>query len=143
MTDGPKDGFALVIDTNKYAGNFEREMTAFLTGIVGECEVGEEMVEKLPISFDNVMLVNDDHGCGRPTSCYMEPKSGENNSVAIFFETRPTDEQISFIKERVKLFDVAQKTKSRMAEFNKDVPAIEILGFRLVKFTSKEEEIII
>lgn len=112
-------------------------MTAYLTGEVGECEVGEDMVEELPISFDNIQHVPDDHGCHRPTSCWMEPKSGQYNAVAIFFETRPTQEQIDFIKERVKTFDHAYKTKGRMAEFNKNNPEIKILGFRLEKFESK------
>jgi hypothetical protein len=138
MTDGPKEGFAFIVDTDQYAGNFEREMTAFLTGRIGDCEVGEELIEELPISFDNVLDVADDHGCYRPTSCWQSPDSVANNSVAIFFETRPTQEQIDFMKERVKSFDEA-----RMAQFLKDVKIINILGFRLIEFhsTTKEEKV--
>jgi hypothetical protein len=34
-----------VVDTDTYAGNFEREMCAYITGQVGECEVGEEIAK--------------------------------------------------------------------------------------------------
>jgi len=140
MTDGPKEGFAFIVDTDQYAGNFEREMTAFLTGHIGECEVGEELAEKLPISFDNVMDVADDNGCYRPTSCWKSPKIAKYNSVAIFFESRPTQEQIDFMKERVKSFDEVFKSKSCMAQFNKNKPVINILGFRIIEFKSKVKE---
>lgn len=123
---GPKKGYAFVIDTDSYAGNFEREMTAYLTGIVGECEVGEELVEELPINFDNVMQVEDD-GCYRPTSIWDSPKGGYD-SVAIFFEKRPTTEQIEFMKERLKTFNQATNDN------------IEILGFRLIEFISSTKE---
>ena len=33
-----------VVDTDTYAGNFEREMCAFMTGITGACGVGKEEV---------------------------------------------------------------------------------------------------
>ena len=39
----PDEVFALVIDTDQFAGSFEREMAAFCTGHVGECGVGESM----------------------------------------------------------------------------------------------------
>lgn len=140
MTDGPKNGWAFVIDTDAYAGNFEREMTAYLTGVIGECKVGEELVEELPINFKNsVQQVADEHGCYRPTSCWLEPRSNKYNSVAIFFYERPTKEQISFMKERVDSFNKIWKTKGRMARFNKD-PDINILGFRLVEFLSLNNE---
>ena len=138
--DGPKEGYAFVIDTDSYAGNFERDMTAYLTGRVGECGVGEELVEDLPIEFNNVMDVPDEHDCYRPTSLWKSPNA-KYNSVAIFFEDNPTQEQIDFMKERVKSFDHAHKTMGRMAEFYKDAPEINILGFRLLEFTSKINEI--
>lgn len=36
--------FQLIVHTNLYSGNFEREMTAYVTGSLGECEVGEELI---------------------------------------------------------------------------------------------------
>ena len=37
--------FRFVIDTEQYSGNFEREMTAFITGMIGECGVGQEYAD--------------------------------------------------------------------------------------------------
>ncbi len=34
------ESFTFVIDTENYAGNFERDMTAYICGIVGDCGVG-------------------------------------------------------------------------------------------------------
>ena len=139
-SDGPKNGYAFVIDTDSYAGNFEREMTAYLTGVVGECEVGKELIEGLPIDFNNIMQVSDDNGCYRPTTCWLNPEKTSYDSVAIFFEEKPTDEQISFMKERVKNFDNIHRTKGYMAKFNTGRPEIKILGFRLIEFISKNKE---
>lgn len=141
MTDGPNEGYAFVIDTNSYAGNFEREMTAYLTGVVGDCTVGEQLIETLPINFENkIQQVADEHGCYRPTTCWIEPNTKQNNSVAIFFYEKPTTEEIDFMKERVKNFDNIFKTKGRMAEFHKNKPEIKILGFRLIEFKRSENE---
>lgn len=42
MTKIFEEKLLFVIDTEQYAGDFERQMTAYLTGIVGECGVGKE-----------------------------------------------------------------------------------------------------
>ena len=34
--------YLFVIDTDSYSGNFEREMCAYCTGQIGDCEVGIE-----------------------------------------------------------------------------------------------------
>jgi hypothetical protein len=73
INEGPKNGYAFVIDTDQYAGNFEREMTAYLTGRIGQCGVGDNMIEKLPIKFDNVTMLKDQYGTSRPTTCWFEP----------------------------------------------------------------------
>jgi hypothetical protein len=80
------DEWIFVIDTADYAGNFEREMCAFITGQVGECGVGEDAAEEaradLPKKvlnwFDqNVIERPDDHGCHRP--CSIWPTQGYFN----------------------------------------------------------------
>jgi hypothetical protein len=81
MTEHGAD-FLFVIDTNQYAGNFEREMCAFLTGHVGECEVGDEMAERHRKEmgnagdslFSNVVSVSDDRGCSRPATIWRNPR---------------------------------------------------------------------
>jgi len=71
--------FIFVIDTEQYAGNFERELCAFVTGQIGECQVGDEMAEKfkdeegeeLAEKFEfAVQKVPDEHGCYRPVSIW-------------------------------------------------------------------------
>ena len=40
MIENPNAPFMFVVDTDQYAGNFERPMTAYMTGRYGECGVG-------------------------------------------------------------------------------------------------------
>lgn len=72
-------GWIFVIDTDEYAGNFERELTAYLTGQVGECGVGDHMAEayvketgdKDKEKFGDLLEHRaDDRGCHRPCSIY-------------------------------------------------------------------------
>jgi hypothetical protein len=114
-----KDLYLYIIDTDSYAGNFSREMCAFITGVVGECYVGleESLIvrgELTPEEFawfkDNVFSFSDDHGVSRPCSTFPNPRwynvkgkhfrfadklpEGDQfypayNSVAIFFGTMP------------------------------------------------------
>ena len=137
-SEGPKKGFAFVIDTDSYAGNFEREMCAYLTGHVGECEVGEEYVdEDLPMNFDNVLDVGDDHGCYRPVSIWMNEPKTSYESVAIFFDTKPTQEQIDFMKERAKGFNDEVYNENKDSSWYKRQDIV-VLGFRLIQFKSGE-----
>ena len=131
--NGQKNGYAFVIDTDSYAGNFEREMTAHITGIVGECEIGENFIEELSINFEDcVMQVPDEHGCYRPTTCFKSPNSNDYNSVAIFFEKKPTIDQIEFMKKRAKTFN--QKDRE-INKFHRE--EIKILGFRIIAINEK------
>lgn len=87
--------YSVVIETNQYAGNFEREMCAFITGCIGECEVGgkeadialSELDEYESRYFANrVINKMDDSGCNRPVSICGSP---EYNSLQIYFSTDP------------------------------------------------------
>ena len=78
---GEPDHYLFVIDTDSYAGSFEREMCAYVTGQYGECEVGKETAESViregPNFFgrleDLVKHVPDEHGCHRPASIFPTP----------------------------------------------------------------------
>jgi hypothetical protein len=72
----------IIIDTTAYAGNFERELVAYVTGQVGECNVGYEAAQaaasELPPEvltwFENhVEHTADEHGCLRPASLAPTP----------------------------------------------------------------------
>lgn len=141
MNDGPREGFAFIIDTDSYAGNFEREMTAFVTGEIGECEVGKELIQSDfdYEGFDDIILqVPDEHGFYRPTSCWpveYEVDGGKpNNAVAMFLNERPSEEMIKLMKSRVALFPEVFNATGRMAKYNKNKPLINILEFRLLEF---------
>lgn len=141
--------YIFVIDTDQYAGNFEREMCACCTGQIGECEVGEEESKKFrtevgeevyDIMDELVEQRPDDHGCSRPTSLwrtpiYLSPKGG-HNSVAIFFYDMPSEDILTVMKDRAEIF-----IKGNERIFNKP-RTMKILGFRLLKETTIIEEII-
>jgi len=76
--------YNFVIDTDSYAGNFERAMCAYITGQVGECGVGKEMAElaKKELSkeqfenFSNIVafIYDEENGCfRRPCKIYKNP----------------------------------------------------------------------
>jgi hypothetical protein len=82
MSAEPFEGYMVLIDTDKYAGNFERDMCAFITGVIGECGVGDEaqviaLKELDPETKewfkDNVALIADEHGCARPATIGRTP----------------------------------------------------------------------
>lgn len=86
--------FIFVVDTDSYAGNFERDMCAHITGQIGECGVGAEYrtdiedlkedhydfdLEKICSWLENhVIQVPDDHACYRP--CTIWPTPGRTNN---------------------------------------------------------------
>lgn len=125
--------YELVIKTNKYAGNFEMELCAHVTGITvgrGE-EFQEEDIQEL--FEDHVDLVYVD---GYETSCtigfYSDSPNVTNNDAIIFFQENPTDEMLEIIKERAGTF------KSKYEEIEEDfmhdsVEGLEILGIDLVE----------
>lgn len=146
MSSSAKDGYGLVIKTNEYTGNFEREMCAFLTGQVGECEVGDDMrdilveegVDMETMGFESyINHVPDDHGCHRPVSL----DENDANNLIIYFHTKPSEKQIEHIKKYAPMFDQYNRTHSRMKEFNQNNPKINILGYELRKYNFNVESV--
>ena len=102
----------LLVHTNLYAGNFERELCAFVTGVVGECEVGDreaalfrkkvgdEIADDLE---DYVLKLPDDNGCYRPVALWRNA-DGQANTVAIFFEEWPED-HAQLLQERIQEYE--------------------------------------
>ncbi len=103
------EGFIVIVETNQYAGRFERELTAYCTGVVGECEVGREMSNLFyrdhnicddddipdPLCADEKSLFygfmgdrQDDHGVWRPCSIWANPRYGckSNGDYALLTE---------------------------------------------------------
>jgi hypothetical protein len=103
--------YAIIVRTDSYAGNFERELCAHLTGIVGECEVGDEYVdESIESIFEGIVAhIPDDNGCRRPVSLggCSKTKGFNGNDVVIWFDGLPSDEQKKLLKERALTFNKA------------------------------------
>jgi len=146
---GPDRLWIFLIDTDSYAGNFEREMCAYMTGRVGECGVGDEMVERYcremgvhPDSEPNPHVVSmpDDDGCSRPASCWATPGAGACNTVAIFMDRPPSAEEVGSMIDRAKRYItevVVEKEAAKRKEYEErgwdfgEAERIRILGFRL------------
>lgn len=127
--------YAFIVDTNKYAGNFEREMTAYCTGQVGECGVGDDEAERFVEAMNDVIYDGDplpevldeyiqhrpdDNYCHRPCAITQSPDGIDESmaSVAIYFFELP-DDIIPIIKKRAYEYGALNN--------------IEIKGFRLEK----------
>lgn len=74
--------FRLIVDTNAYSGNFERQSVAYATGQVGECGVGDRQAERareeLPADIltwwsQHTLHVADEDGCARPGNIWPTP----------------------------------------------------------------------
>ena len=125
--------YSIVIKTNQYAGNFERELCAHLTGVVGECEVGEEYVdESITTIFEqSISQVPDDNGTRRPVGLGSSNEGASGQDVVIYFDSEPTKEQVQIIKERLLTFIPDQWVKG--LEFK----GIELIEYQR-SFTSVE-----
>jgi len=100
-----------VIDTDEYAGNFEREITTYITGIVGDC--GRDMKiqahvrplipsDRLDMFDDLIGSESDDNGCRRPAKTYPTP-GWYNNGLGFHYqagqEAQALAEYIKFVTE--------------------------------------------
>lgn len=123
MTPNPQSKI-LIVDTEQYAGNFEREMCAFITGQVGECGVGDDIAEQYSADIKNLKwweehIVSErddsDYGCYRPASIW--PTLGWfNNGTGGHFKDTPENEaeaiekSVTFMKDYNKgQVEMAQK----------------------------------
>ena len=133
---GKPDHFLFVIDTDSYTGNFERELCAYVTGQIGECEVGKEQAQIAQREIPDVVAqledlidqVPDEHGCHRPVSIFPNPRYGNDGqgnyslltpenqdrfhwpayySVAIYFHSIPDSGLLNIMKERAKIVATA------------------------------------
>ena len=135
------DYWGLIIRTNKYAGNFERDLCAHCTGQIGECGVGGDYVTDKNSDFfeDQIISISDEDGCSRPCSIWNLESESDYTSVIIYFENKPTQEAIDIIRERCGTFLDAVRERD---EYNfKNLEGFEILWFKLLKSETIEEEL--
>jgi len=130
--------YAIVVRTDSYAGNFERELCAHLTGQIGECEVGEEYVDKEIQKIFNSLVTrkSDDHGCWRPVSlggCQLTPGYSGQDAV-IWLSKLPTSEHMKIIREKASTFsDVYPENAYRYKPFIPiKIEGIDILSMEVI-----------
>ena len=103
-----------VIDTEDYAGNFERELCAYCTGQIGDCEAGDEEAEifrneegkSIQKFADIIEQVPDEHGCARP--CEIFPTPGWFNGGMGGHFKEETSEKVAkehFLKETIAYYE--------------------------------------
>ncbi|AEO93591.1 gp332 [Bacillus phage G] len=113
------DKYGFIIDTNKYSGNFERELCAYVTGHIGECNVGCEEAEEYCRIFNkikNVIIVPDSENlCERPVEICTTPNVW-NNGLGFHFING--EEEIA----------LQEYKKSAQKETEKNIKVIE--GYR-------------
>ena len=151
-----KEELVFVIDTNQYAGNFEREMCSYLTGVEDyRGEIYAKLAKKeiagnvkgywKTAGYPLVYLVQerayDDGDCPRYThvQIWLSP-DGKYNSVAIHISRELSVEEIKLLADRARKFT----TLGKRIESGRYIPGkdMKILGFRIVTIkTSYEEEI--
>lgn len=157
--------YTLVVDTEQYSGNFEREMCAYLTGQVGECGVGQGFVAKYSQDIqnlewwkENIYQKADEYGCYRPVEiyptegwlnngmgrCFKQTEQDEKGypaylSVAVFMNEEPTEEIINEFVQRAKNFCINLKELSDSADFIFCKTSLTFTGVRLLKCQQKEE----
>lgn len=163
MVEIPENYYVFIIDTDSYSGNFERPMCAYLTGVTSECDRHEEYVELYKQEMgieevyehnEHILFIPGEFG-ETPVSIYPTPgwfndghgnhyKDDENKeysgnkyplyqSVGIFMDRKPTDEEIKVLKKRANKFQL-------LKDYNKDKTP-KILGFRLIQMKTTEVEI--
>ena len=99
--------YVLRIETDKYVGNFEYEMWAYISGVVGDGECGCEMAEVFRNDNidediaewfeDETGSIQDEHGAYRPVQMYGPP---DFRSIEVHFNILPSNEILDFIYER-------------------------------------------
>lgn len=106
--------YVLIIDTDQYAGNFEREMCGFLTGTYDEdrshgCYDANRTKEEFPEFVERFVkkkttLAHDEYGEVGNTIATTKEAPLIYNSVAIFFEKELTALEMDFIRVRAPKF---------------------------------------
>lgn len=129
--------YQFIIDTDSYAGNFERELCGYCTGHWDNETHGgvqsamfKEEVGDPDEYFENVAYTTIEDASYPFISCVTivnEPTTKQCNSVAIFFDEKPTKKQIELMKQRAERYASEGKDiLGRPLEF-------KVIGYRLIQ----------
>lgn len=101
----PSNLYIFTVDTEEHAGGFERQLVAFISGQVGECNVGgeiaeatqEKMTQECPDILAwldlHVSQEPDEHGTLRPASIWTTPGWINDGMGGLYKENAPPEEQ--------------------------------------------------
>lgn len=146
--------WGFVIDTDKYAGNFERELCAHITGHIGECGVGEDFIEEgVAEFFENIVEVPDEHSCRRPCSIFPNPRY-KNNGMGFAYLDGQEDIALqklkeSYLEQAERSYNVyadkayGQKEKDRWTKMANDistVPAYDCYNSVVIYFIEEPDD---
>lgn len=129
--------WTFIVDTDSYAGNFERELNAYMTGMWDGETHGEDQAEDFDKCYDgfigespfsNDMVERTCDTCPEWPQYqgleYSFDSKQQYNSVGIFFRNEPTAKQIVLMKHRAYRFAKEGKVHGRPVH-------IKILRFRI------------
>ena len=154
-----EEKWIFVVDTEQYAGNFERDMCAFMTGMTGDCGVGGEeaqlFLEQTDTTedenpFENfVTLKPDEHGCARPTAMWDTPGWFSTGMGGQFKDGQEEEAKAHYIKECLDYGAKHDKTnqkrwkKTSEEPFNKSHASLSVAIFFEKKPTEELVDIMI
>lgn len=139
-----------VVHTDSYSGNFERQLCAYVTGIVGDCEVGHELADEFleELGEDNfdifealIEQTQNDNGVWRPCSIYETP-GRLNNGMGKHYDAAegetgwPAYESVAIYLSELPSQDIIDMMKARTFEYAKTHHkggVLTIKGFELVR----------
>ena len=140
--------YILCFDTNKYAGNFERDLTAYATGQIGECEVGDDQAELFYATVpqedideikDKILQESDENGCYRPCEIQLTQgwvNDGMGNQYKQSKDVEPTAEQVDTWRKlrrayAQRMLDQATRNKwTGIAAYQKALANVDTAEFR-------------
>ncbi len=134
--------FALIIETDSYAGNFEREMHAWVTGHEGEsygysaCAMGEIARKEIPEQIyhgiaDQVTWLPGDHG-----DHYVTIGGDECRSVIMYFDSLLDDDELKIVIDRIHTFPQAYIDNDQFVKSLIEIKSIKLFAYEV---TVKEE----
>lgn len=125
----------VVITTNTFATTFENDLCAFVTGQIGQCNVGTEFRYKADEEVRNLFeaamerrMCSDDYF--RPVYSSLD----DSNAFELYFKDKPTDEMMSLLKsgcedfalERKKKLPITTKIEFRSIKLVKESTVVEV-----------------
>ena len=140
--------YDVIIDTNCYSGNFERNMCAFITGELGDGIVGDDLVHFFTESdvseeireeiSENILPLEDPDEEGSeyclPVSM-VEDDSGRYNGIAIHFSEKPSKQLVEFMVKRASEYCKYVLETEDPATINYHYVDFKVLGYRVKKVT--------